>query len=899
MSKVGVAYKKRTELDKITTEAGVDKDNDLLSVTDVSPVEKDKSITIQDFKELAGFINPTEGHLPFRVNGSLADSAIRETETELIATKTLRTLSDSFRAGENLTLSDAAGFLLALAEAFDNVSTFFTQNSIFKTQDDYDSAVEGDGIIKPARFNMVPQRWQDTIPFDFQTLASSSTTFPYVTETNLILNQLRVRTASPVSNVRLVFERLQSDFVTWKTVWENVPEEVWIKGTGGYDLISGENTLDLPIVNIGRSLEIFRATLATTENVLPLKGVQTDIGLGNFFYPFLMINAQDWFFTDLPNQYDVNQDDFGKFAEETNINTSGSFTKRTEQAETDGSNDQPDDTQTASPRRDWGLTFENTDGDATLQSVTFKSIDAHTNVQFVVDDESVSTVNVEPAFNTMDVVVGFNTIVFPQEVFLEDGHTFTISLFSFDGNNDTDQGIGLFSSVPAAPNAGPFFTYKIKKLTEKEVVTEAPEDGLLYSRKDAEWVRDNATDTIFDPTELCVDSENVQAAIVDTTRNDILIVKELEDLPAPEAGVITTQDGKITQFNGDVHIGSNRIVAGANSIICGENRLVDKITSTTTDHLITATTGNLIIRDIRLECSSGDVISFDGAAQEHSLQLTDTTIVDCDSLGTITDADIVQMSSVAVLNTITDGLTFAGTHIELDISSSVFRDFTGTMLDLGTAVFNVVIIEGNQFDVSTGQTGVDGAASSANISIGNEGILTNNAFTNTGTYVSTIDECDIRWRFRGNSGVSDTAVGASLYVAVGDEATTVIAVINTPVVLAGTFTQAFACKFTVSASGLVTYIGDADIIVTFSAKYLCNPSNSNNIRFSGYVQKNGAGTIPISRDFMIADSVSPVKMVQFGETALSTNETVQLVIENNTGTQNAVTNAITFIVEEG
>lgn len=257
------------------------------------------------------------------------------------------------------------------------------------------------------------------------------------------------------------------------------------------------------------------------------------------------------------------------------------------------------------------------------------------------------------------------------------------------------------------------------------------------------------------------------------------------------------------------------------------------------------------------------------------------------------------MSSVAVSNSATGGMLFTGTHHELDIVSSVFRGFTGTMIDLGTAVFDVVIIEGNQFDVPSGQTGISGAASSANISAGNEGILTNNAFTNTGTFVSTINECDTRWRFRGNSGISETAVGSSVYVAAGDEATTTISVVNTPVPVSGTFTEAFTCKFATTASGLLTYLGDQEIVATFNAKYLCAPDISNNIQFSGYVQKNGSGTIPISRDFMIADSVSPVKMVIFGDVSLSTNDTLQLVIENNSGTQNASTDAVTFIVEEG
>lgn len=419
-------------------------------------------------------------------NNTFDNSAMHETDTEIISTKTIQVPSGSVLVGLNVTATDIAGFLSVIAQAFEQDQTFFTQNALFYTQEDYDSATHGDGIMHPARFNMLPARWQDTVPFEFQTLSGNKTTFPYVTETNLIVRQVKLRLASPVSNVRLIVERLQDDFVTWRPVWENVQQALFDTGNGGYNLVAGENVIQLPVVNLGRSQEIFRATFETTESELPLLGVITDLGLGSAFYPFLMIEAQDWFFTDVPNTYDVNQDNNGDFDIQTTLNTSGDVIRRTELAEIDGLDDQPDFSVTPPYERDWGFVFTQV-GDATFKSLSFKAVDAHTKALFTIDDETDPDIDFEPVFNTIDIVAGDNTITFSQEALLKDGHDYNVSLFTFDGNNDTDAGIRLFTDI--AQN--PYFKYRITPLVKEPLVEEAPQDGKNYERRDKAWIKDS------------------------------------------------------------------------------------------------------------------------------------------------------------------------------------------------------------------------------------------------------------------------------------------------------------------------------------------------------------------------------------------------------------------------
>lgn len=54
---------------------------------------------------------------------------------------------------------------------------------------------------------------------------------------------------------------------------------------------------------------------------------------------------------------------------------------------------------------------------------------------------------------------------------------------------------------------------KLRFFDDENIVTEAPDDGNLYSRKDKEWVQDNALDTTYDNSLSDLEATNVQDAI--------------------------------------------------------------------------------------------------------------------------------------------------------------------------------------------------------------------------------------------------------------------------------------------------------------------------------------------------------------------------------------------------
>lgn len=817
--------------------------------------------------------------------------------TKFISTVSIETPPSSFRAGPNVKFSDGAGFPFFTGEAFDNESFLFTLNALFESQEEYDAAEPGDGILSPARFNMLPARWQDTIPFEFQVLSGNKTTFPYVTETNLNIRQIKLRLDSPVTNVRLVIEKLQADFVTWLTVWENVqdiPNKGW---SGGYDFTTGENIVDLPIVTLGRSQEIFRATLETDEAELPLLGVITDLGLGSAFYPFLMIFAQDWFFTDVPNEYDVAQDNSGKFEVNSVLNTLGDITRTTELAEIDGADDQPDfSIDNVPPERDWGFKFTQSGEDATFQSLTFKSLDAHTNVQCTIDGINLSGSEFEPIVTTIDVVVGDNTVTFPQEAILKDGQEYNLSLFNFDGNNDTDAGIGLKRGV--AFESQPYFVYRVKPLKKEPLVEEAPEDNKLYSRKNRLWVRDNAADTTFDPSSLCVNSTNVQAAIDDTTRSTTVIVKELSDFPTPVSNVITLDIGKEYIINGTVDLGINTIKISQDTTIQGINLFLDRLTTNSASPLI-ASLERLFMQRLRLNNDNGDIFNFSGSGTK-VFAINEVVIESCASIGTIDQPEGFLMNNCAVLATTSGGLTFTGASNVMIIGSVVFESWTGTAIDLNTSTWDELVIgSGNVFTTASGSTAISGLVNDGNINVGHQGIITGNLFSGAGTFINNITECDNRWLFMGNENVEGTKIGVSMTITEGNEATTTINTIDVPESVNGTFTEITNCKFTTTSGGLMTYTGEANTRVSVIAKYLTDPAFGTNITYTGHIIKNGLTLVPMSRDVIEVDNANPFKMLCIADIPLVQNDTLQLVIENNTNTNNVKALALTIIISEG
>ena len=243
---------------------------------------------------------------------------------------------------------------------------------------------------------------------------------------------------------------------------------------------------------------------------------------------------------------------------------------------------------------------------------------------------------------------------------------------------------------------------------------------------------------------------------------NIITVNSVDDFPSAVANVITLAASTTYILSGNIDIGADRLVLPVASALVGHNRFSDGITSTTTGALLTSAASH-IIDGISLTCASGDAFDLNGTGSETCVY-TNSFIVSCKRVGEISGwrTTVFRAMSVVAATDVTSGrLLFSGSSTAFNMDNSLWQGFAaGEMIDLGTATFDRIQIEaGSRFVVDSGITGIDGAASSANLNTGGEGQISGCLFTGAGTRVAAnLDAGDIGWNHRDNSGIPDSAV---------------------------------------------------------------------------------------------------------------------------------------------
>jgi hypothetical protein len=364
-------------------------------------------------------------------------------------------------------------------------------------------------------------------------------------------------------------------------------------------------------------------------------------------------------------------------------------------------------------------------------------------------------------------------------------------------------------------------------------------------------------------------------------------VEALEDFPTPSGGVITLADNTNYLIAGVVNIGANRIQTGINNKVVGLNRTTDTLTSTTTNALFTATSQNLVIECLGITVTSGDFINYNGGGTKN-LFIEDVLVYDCDTVGTITDANLSVIRFSTVLATQTDGLTYAGTnHGKMVISNATFQDFTGTGIDLGTAVFESVFI-GPQVTVitPTSQTGLNVAATSANFSADGRGVISNNIFNGPGTHQVGLTPSDLKWEVFLNFGLKNSEAGAQGSIA-GSALNTTFSGTATPKIV--NFGTAFVAdvqnKFTISTAGRLTYSGLVEELFFCDATIFAIISGGATREYTYFLAKNGAvitsSQSTASYDGSTPDSNSVTSVVELAE-----NDYIELWVQADTATTN-------------
>jgi len=361
-----------------------------------------------------------------------------------------------------------------------------------------------------------------------------------------------------------------------------------------------------------------------------------------------------------------------------------------------------------------------------------------------------------------------------------------------------------------------------------------------------------------------------------------VLVKSEADLPEPIGDNISLVEKTIYQFSGIVNISKNIIIAD-NDLIRGENRIEDGVKFTNGFGFRSASTAlRFSMEKMIMSSPSGELLFFDTVAGRADVR--ECNIDTNDRVGTITNLDIFNFRDNFIVNTTTRGLVFNGTNngiinikdcISDPTNSGIAYDFTGT--------WNIIDVDKLIAFVSAGTTLLKVTPTLT---------LTKGRVTNCdiidlgGTSTSGFDSTSVDWVFSINLGLKDSRVVGELFF--NDNAVeTTIDTIDTPVKIAGTFTDGILERFENSGNAL-KYIGKEDTTLTVEAKAILDLVSGNNVTIAVFITLNGVVVgKTVGKDTLAAANNDTI-IIADGFIDVVTGDIIEAFVENQSGTQDVL-----------
>ena len=387
---------------------------------------------------------------------------------------------------------------------------------------------------------------------------------------------------------------------------------------------------------------------------------------------------------------------------------------------------------------------------------------------------------------------------------------------------------------------------------------------------------------------------------------NVIHVNSAADFPDAVSGVrelvpVSGQKYVYILASTTIDMGSDRftITDGA-VVIRGAHRTGSLITSTTSGNFFTSVDSGFFQEYFVVNCPNACVINFSAPVEEVSFANQNLIVLDCDSVFTIAEAFTSSFRTLTVVDAQTNGILWTGTgSSQVNISNMLGISWTGTLLDLGTATFDLITIAtGSRFLSPVGTTILNGAASSANLTADGRGIVDSNLFNGLGTALSGLTTQDLKYTFHNNifvdNSTKNTEVVAGDYLSASQTVT--IGTIGLFVAVGGTnWLSETALRFTASTAGLFTYIGLETVDVTVMAVSTVEKVGGGSDTICSEIAKNG--TVE-GKTIGCTESTAPTGITSMGLFELATGDTIQLFVANEDSTSNIIVSNSNVIITQ-
>lgn len=277
------------------------------------------------------------------------------------------------------------------------------------------------------------------------------------------------------------------------------------------------------------------------------------------------------------------------------------------------------------------------------------------------------------------------------------------------------------------------------------------------------------------------------------------------------------------------------------------------------------------------------------------LFLDGVSLLGSGKIALLTNISTVQINCSTLLGV--DGIEISGqtTTLLIDTLSGSVSSVTGKYLDLGTSVFNVINIEKLLLFGPVGSFGISGLANSGNIAVGILGNITQSDYDGGMTDLENLDpNDDARWNFRDNRPTPDTFPDA--LISFRNNATeTVIAATDTPVLVAGTWTEQQVSLFSSTAAGRLTWLAERDLKAPTTVSCGLISSGGGSIDVTVYIFVNGVEDTASGTPIAISGSDAQTLTIPW-QLTLSQNDYIEVFVENNSNTTNIIVEYATLRV---
>ena len=374
-------------------------------------------------------------------------------------------------------------------------------------------------------------------------------------------------------------------------------------------------------------------------------------------------------------------------------------------------------------------------------------------------------------------------------------------------------------------------------------------------------------------------------------------VSDASDLPSPISGEINLVDDITYIISGTVTI-SDTIVPGSNNSIVGLEASNNRLVYTGTGSMFKGRDTGLYLTNIGISCATGTLNDWQDISPKKTsvVEYSSCIIEEAKNLGLCTDIKQLRYFACVFSDIKTTGHTFAGDFQQIfSVDTDYVNNSATPVYDLGTATTDLMWHLDYQADLANASGSfISGLANSGNINAGGSGQLLLGLFLGTGTPLVNIDKDDLRWAFTNNTIIPDTDPSALIFMKDNATATT-ISTANTPVLIAGTFTEQEASFFTTTAGGRITYVGDKDRTVSVRATMTAQVAGGADKKCTYYLAKNGT----VITNSGMSDNIkgSAVRNTSLlWRVDVTTNDYLELFVENNADTNDITVEDVNFVI---